>query len=516
MKKTLKFWILTLVSVSMVAILCSSLFSGYLVTKDRLINNSLALNEMYATKLAQMTEEVFKLMQGSLAERKADVVINMENEAELTRILHDIRLNGSNFNSLSVINKDSMALATSPNVGIVGKKINSVGLNEALNKKENIVTSPYKADTGRLLILISTPLFDQYDNYIGSLNGTIYLQQDNFIKNILAKHYNEDDSYVYVVDKNGTIVYHPMPLRIGENVKENTVVKKLMQSKSGSDIIYNTEGEKLVAGYSYIPTSDWGVISQTPYDTSTKPMIGIMTNMFLYSLPFFAVFLLLASFVAKLLAKPLQKLALFTLDPQNDDIELEVSTAYFEAEQLTQTIANYYIRHEVAFEDIKLQSLTDPLTGLKNRRFSQLLFESLIEKNQSFSLIMIDIDHFKKINDEFGHNVGDEVLQFVADKMLTNTTKNDVCIRLGGEEFIVALPEKTLHEAFLTAEDLRIELENAYIPSILRSITLSLGVGEYHLNNEHIVEFMERVDQALYTAKKEGRNRTEISTFKSK
>jgi len=98
MKKTLKFWILTLITFTMVAILSSSFFSSYLVTKKSLIEKSLEQNEMYALKLAQMSEEVFETMQANLEARKTDVMDNMDNKEELTNILNQLLISGKNFN----------------------------------------------------------------------------------------------------------------------------------------------------------------------------------------------------------------------------------------------------------------------------------------------------------------------------------------------------------------------------------------------------------------------------------
>lgn len=136
MKKTLRFWILTLITFSMIAILSSSLFSSYIVTKKSLIENSLKQNEVYSLKLAQMSEEVFESMQANLEARKPDVIKHMDDPKELTNILDQLLISGKNFNSLSVIGNNGVAIATSPNIGIAGNKIDSAGVQEALLKKK--------------------------------------------------------------------------------------------------------------------------------------------------------------------------------------------------------------------------------------------------------------------------------------------------------------------------------------------------------------------------------------------
>lgn len=514
MIKTLRFWILTLISFTIIGIISSMLFSSYIVTKHTLIENALEQNEVYSLKLAQMSDEVFASMQVNLEARKADVIEHLNDKSELTSILDQLLVSSKNFNSLSVIGADGVAIATSPNVGIAGNKIDSEGVRQALRTKENFISRPYKAITGRLLILVSTPLYNEYDRYLGMLNGTIYLQEDNFIQNILSEHYSQDGSYVYVVDNEGTLIYHPDKTRIGENVKNNLVVQQLMKGKSGARQIHNTQDEHFLAGFTFIKKSEWGVVSQTPYNSSLGPLIGLMMKMSLYSLPFVLLFFFLAYQLSTKLASPLKKLAMNTLIQENDATnekahELHIPTWYFEAKQLTETIENYRRIQEETVANFKHQSLTDPMTGLKNRRYSELFFADLMEKNKLFSIIMIDIDHFKQVNDEFGHNVGDEVIKFLTSEMNLIISESDVCIRLGGEEFIIVLPNCSVHEAYLHAEKLRKRIAAA-TPPMSKKMTISAGVGE-HQSKESISDLLNRVDEALYVAKSEGRNKTVIS-----
>lgn len=516
MKRTLRFWILILTTFTIVGIISSSLFSGYIVTKKSLIEVSLENNKVYSKKLAKMSEKVFKNMQGSLESRKSDIIANFENAGELTTILDELLISSEGFNSLSIIGNDGVAIATSPNLGIAGSKIDSEGVKEALRRKENIITSPYKAVTGRLLVLVSTPLFNDKNEYLGILNGTIYLQEDNFIQNILAEHFAEDGSYVYVVDKSGTLIYHPDRERIGENVEGNRVVQQLMQKKSGILELRNLGDDHFLAGYTYIDASDWGVVSQTPYASSLSKLSEIMWKMFLYSLPFVFIFYMVAYTLSERLASPLKKLALYTMNSQNDRIEgndLYIPVWYFEAKQLTETIISYRKRQEETVQEFKIQSLTDPLTGLKNRRYSEMLFADLVSQNKLFSIIMLDIDYFKKVNDEFGHSAGDEVLKFIAEKMSYASRIEDVCARLGGEEFAIILPDTSLQQAFDVAEKLRQMIEES-LPPTGKYITISSGVGEWRRNEEAVTDLMHRVDVALYDAKASGRNKTIISTFK--
>lgn len=125
---------------------------------------------------------------------------------------------------------------------------------------------------------------------------------------------------------------------------------------------------------------------------------------------------------------------------------------------------------------------------------------------------MVDIDFFKKVNDEFGHNAGDEVLQFIAYRMNGVAREEDYIIRLGGEEFAIVMPNTLLEEAYLIAEILRKDIEST-LPPTNKAITISSGVGEYKHKAEAISSFMDRIDQALYKAKSNGRNQTIKSKY---
>ncbi|MDZ7583419.1 MAG: GGDEF domain-containing protein [Thiobacillus sp.] len=154
-------------------------------------------------------------------------------------------------------------------------------------------------------------------------------------------------------------------------------------------------------------------------------------------------------------------------------------------------------------------SLTDPLTGLANRRRLMEFLQSEIDRSQRyqipFSIIMADIDFFKKVNDEFGHEVGDEALLGFSNLMKNNMRSVDLVARLGGEEFIIVMPNTSLEGAMVEAERLRVKTERLYFDSMQRGITASFGVAEFQGTGDANSLF-KHVDEAMYASKQEGRN----------
>lgn len=509
MIKTLRFWIMLLVSFAMIGILSITLLSGYYVTKENLINNSLEINRVYSMKLARLTEEVFNGMQSNLQVKASEISTEINDVEKLSSTLADLLTSSKNFNSLSVISKEGVVLATSPELGIVGRKLDTEGPKEALLKRENLISAPYKAATGRLVILISTPLWNEKNEYLGFICGTIYLQEDNIINDILDEHFATDGSYVWVVDKKGMLIYHPDPKRIGEIVNENKVAQKILGYESGAQKVTNSEGKEFLAGYTYIKSSKWGVVSQTPYEVSIEPLEGMIYKMLMYALPFIIFFFFLTIILSERLSSPLRKLATFSAklkEKEGQSTYADIPTWYFEAKQLNETIHEYAKSQQQRVENYKERSYTDPLTGLKNRRYGDKVTTKWILDKKQFSIIMIDIDHFKNVNDKYGHHIGDEVLKFLAKKMSNIVRGDDVCVRLGGEEFVVLLADTDVQEAVVIAERLRMNVSSSLCP-INDYITISLGVGGYRENLETIEELFDRVDKALYKAKMDGRNR---------
>ncbi len=168
-----------------------------------------------------------------------------------------------------------------------------------------------------------------------------------------------------------------------------------------------------------------------------------------------------------------------------------------------------------ALEYIKTISLTDELTGLKNRRyiFNVLQEQRLLsERGQYFFTICImDVDHFKEINDTFGHVLGDKILQGLAQKILVTLRKIDYFARFGGEEFLLVLPFTDKVQAKKTADRIRSIIENSHFDEIVPNlkVTISIGVAEYHWP-EKIEVTLTRADAALYAAKRGGRNQVVV------
>jgi len=166
-------------------------------------------------------------------------------------------------------------------------------------------------------------------------------------------------------------------------------------------------------------------------------------------------------------------------------------------------------------ERVKQLAYRDGLTGIFNRRFFELRMTEELERARRFqasmAVIMIDIDHFKQLNDEFGHLLGDEVLRQVSSLLHDQLRKFDVVCRYGGEEFAILLSETDPGHALSVAEKLRRQVESWQFPGVPRAVTISAGAATYPHNGTTRDELMKAADAGLYSAKQAGRNRVQLA-----
>jgi len=171
-------------------------------------------------------------------------------------------------------------------------------------------------------------------------------------------------------------------------------------------------------------------------------------------------------------------------------------------------------------ERVRQLAYIDGLTGIFNRRFFELRIIEELERarrfNSGMAVIMVDIDQFKRLNDEFGHLLGDEVLRQVSSIFSQHLRKIDVVCRYGGEEFAILLSQTNSEYALRVAEKLRRVVENWQFPGVPRSVTISAGTAIFPDHGENRDELVKAADAGLYAAKQAGRNRAVIATLLGK
>ncbi|MFJ5484131.1 sensor domain-containing diguanylate cyclase [Pectobacterium actinidiae] len=320
-------------------------------------------------------------------------------------------------------------------------------------------------DRTRLDIFINHKVMDYEDNFIGITGVGIPVER---VKHLIEKYEQRYNRTIYFIDKEGNITLHgesySRPLQIQQQQGLSRIATTILTSPGGA-YEYQSNEKHIFLNTRLIPEFGWYLmVEQTSHPSEKRLFTTLLKN------------LGISTFVSVLF--------LFLL---------------------WLTIGGYQRR-------LEQMATTDKLTGLMNRQAFDYLFHRLGTKSafqhKSLSLILIDIDHFKKINDKYGHNVGDLVLKEVSAILSTNTRSSDQSCRWGGEEFVILLDDCDINAAQQRAEALRHSIEIAQIPYSEGTIkvTASCGVAEYRAG-ETLSMLINRADIALYQAKQQGRNR---------
>jgi diguanylate cyclase (GGDEF)-like protein len=203
----------------------------------------------------------------------------------------------------------------------------------------------------------------------------------------------------------------------------------------------------------------------------------------------------------------------------NDSLQAsQQSLASTVAGQVALSLANLKLR-----ATLRDQSIRDPLTGLYNRRFMQESLDRELQrakrKKRPLAVVFLDLDHFKRFNDNFGHDAGDMVLRALADVFRNHFRGDDVICRYGGEEFAIILPESTAEDAGDRANDLRAAVKNLILRhqgETLERVTLSIGVSAFPEDGSTPEDLLKVADDYLYQAKSNGRDRVAVASLRAR
>ncbi len=505
--------LLVAVSVLLVAIIQS--ITSYQSEKEVLTDATLASNYSKANKIGRGANSLFQSMSASLRTTAEYLAADSFTDEDVQDRIELVRTASRYFNSMTWIDETGLIRAISPiSIGLKGKQGSPVAM-EALQAQTTYISLPYIGATGRLLILISEPFYDSSGQYRGILGGTIYLQQENVLSEFLTENERDPNgSYYYVVGPDGTLLYHPDDNRIGDDASANRLIQRLIAGESGTGRVTNTQGIAMLAAYSYVEETGWGIVQQTPVRSVNQQLLDhVRKNLIYLLLPFLAVLAMSIVFARKLV-EPVKNLAGLVSEltaGKLDSIPPMKPHWNEETDVLMTTVAIAFDRVHEKNESLVKEASTDALTGLANRRAMTERMERWSGAGQPFTIMIMDIDHFKKVNDTYGHQIGDEVLKFLAAQIQSMVRPGDLCFRYGGEEFVVLMPNTAAAQALEVAEAIRETVAHRISPTG-EPITLSLGIAVFPTHSDSAETAFGYADEALYRSKAGGRNRISIYT----
>ena len=330
----------------------------------------------------------------------------------------------------------------------------------------------------------SRPLESVLETIVNSLQGELgYLHST-----ILRKQTDERGEFMSVIAE----ADNPVIKRVNSIIEIPMPMRRLNYFKDG--FYAEALNEKKIVTVKNIAEALRGIIPDLPDELFKKVMSGMRSKL-LIVIPLYT------------RNKPFGLFCVFSSRDELADSETDFLTIFAQQIEMAITIADL-------FQAVREQAITDGLTGLYNRRY----FEEYISKevtrslrqNQPFSVIGIDLDFLKKINDKYGHAYGDMAIKTVADVLKTNARSIDVAARMGGEEFNILLPGIDSKGASTAAERIRKAIEEKELDTI-GHITASIGVATFLEHSDNLEDLLELTDQAMYQSKRTGRNRVTVA-----
>lgn len=373
--------------------------------------------------------------------------------------------------------------------------------------------------------------FGHYNWYLGSAEylDTASKKMDKELYSIVNTVANSGQNYVFLLDTNGNLLAHKYFSQfIG---KDGKIIDKLA-AKTFSDIVniikdkdkdkvnfvydwYNNETNKIEKKHSFIqkiPNTNWIIGSGFFFSNIENVLAKEKISMYeAYNLRskyifYFVIFIIVLSLIVSYYISQIIKNSFLKYHKRINEKAIQLTQLN---ESLEQKVINRTAELNELKDNYKKLATTDALTSMHNRYSIMNLISSEINRFNRYktplSIIMYDVDFFKNVNDNYGHDVGDSVLSTLSSLIMSNARDVDIFGRYGGEEFLIILPNTTLENAKQYAERLRKRVEE-YSFEVVSKITISMGVVEIK-DNENIDEIFKRVDDLLYVSKHNGRNR---------
>lgn len=380
-------------------------------------------------------------------------------------------------------------------------------------------------NSSRPFLFISSPIMDENNVFNGLVCGVIHI-------GILEKVMNQFDfgnaGETYLLNRSGQFITVPLGVEgTPLNLVNTSPIADLAQAGTSSNKAYaNYAGERVMGQYGWVKDKEWLVVAEMKHSDIFR---ALYTDILLMAIIVIA--MLLLSFVLTFkftegLLRPIGLLLRGTSTIREGDYDFRIPPNQFasapeELQQLCENFNRTGKKLKSTIQMLEMTAVVDQLTEVYNRRHilteGPRLLETCIRAGQPCSVLMLDIDFFKKVNDTFGHLVGDRVIIHAASLLLSCIRSCDMVSRYGGEEFLILLPNapaeggvelgNRIRQAFMEQPYREEELE---IP-----LTVSIGVADYRKDYSYgtstLEDMISRADQALYQAKRMGRNRVELS-----
>jgi diguanylate cyclase (GGDEF)-like protein len=425
---------------------------------------------------------------------------------EYLRSLHE---RFSDFEQVLVLDQNGRMLATSAQRATDAQL--PVGWHQTMRSEGAVVGDAYwdaRAKKGKLIVAVPVQRAD--GGMLGVFAAELNLAPVQM--KVLRAFARDSVGTTYLATEDGTLLATSReisPEILRTKIKSGTFGR--LQRKQSAAVTYKSiAGQDVIGTLERVPQTHWVILAEAPADRLFQAVRRFRNVALLLIFLLLIVVATTAFRLGMIIVRPLERLAEGAAVVSAGDLDVDLpATGGGEVGALTDVFNHMVDRLREQREELERLSVTDGLTGLANHRsLMQRLGEEAsrsVRTKRAFSVIMIDVDHFKSYNDQFGHPAGDDVLKIVGHLLKDSTRSVDCVARYGGEEFAVLLPETQMDGALEVAERIRGRVESQQFPE--RQITISAGVAEFPKHADSPQSVIAVADAALYDAKREGRNK---------
>ncbi len=387
-----------------------------------------------------------------------------------------------------------------------------------ITDRRRIQGSVYRDESlDHVVMMIAVPI-EVGDRFLGAIAAKISFRTiDGAMRAVTLG----ESGHVYVIREDGTVMVSSriVPTALTNIRLAAPTVARLVSLQGGGAFEYtDPQGNEVVGTLDRVPDTDWAVVAEVMTEEAFVQITELRNQTFLLVSTLLLSVGLIAYVLVLLIVRPLDRLTAGAARVAGGDLEVDLPVVTRgELGYMTEVFNAMVTRLRNGREELERLSVTDGLTGLFNREHLMVTLTMEIARadrqEEPFSALMIDLDHFKKYNDTYGHLAGDEILAAIGGIFADCIREVDYAARYGGEEFLVMLPQTGLSGAAEVAERIRTRFEeDTKSDNKDVALTLSIGVAEYPKHGDTAESIVAAADAALYQAKRRGRNRVVRAT----
>ncbi|MCH7564026.1 MAG: diguanylate cyclase [Gemmatimonadetes bacterium] len=431
--------------------------------------------------------------------------------ARLNNYLTSVEERFPDYNELLVIDRQGQPLASSAESP--GDIHLPPGWLDRVTEDQTVIGDAYwDEQLGQRFMTVAVPVTAADRTIVGALVATASYRA---VLTILLVFAPGESGNMYVIAPDGAaIVRSSGDARSITDRQLESATTQLLFASEGSPITYSDrDGVEVIGTLKRVPRLDWAVVAEIPVEEAFAQIKQLRDATTILVLGLLVIVGFIAYWLSLVIVRPLDRLTIGAAEVAAGDLAVDLPVGKGEVGYLTAVFNGMVARLREGREQLEVLLVTDPLTGVSNRRH---LMETLDSETQradrsetSFSILMVDVDRFKKFNDTYGHIAGDEALKVVAEVLQEVTREIDHVARYGGEEFLLVLPDTDIDGAVSVAGRIRERLAERSVVVGEQSATLSLSIGaaEFPMDGESPESLIGSADAALYQAKRRGRDR---------